>query len=114
MIKPAHVLQKAMLPLLSSASALHRCMCMHEHEEAPWCVQVFFEVGIYTNRVHLHAKRGGSQLLGLSLPLDLLSAPVSDGGPSTIQELLRHLNSRCSAFTLKGSTQMTKYNVCKC
>ena len=74
-------------------------MHMHAHEGAPWCVQVFFEVGLHTNRVHLHAEGGGSQLLGLSLPLDLLSVSVSDGGPSTIQELLRHLDNRCHAYT---------------
>ena len=56
---------------------------------------VYFEVGQHTNRVHFHGKEDGSELLGLSLPLDLLSAPEPGASSSTIQELLGHLESRC-------------------
>ena len=55
---------------------------------------VYFEVGQHTNRVHFHGKEDGSELLGLSLPLDLLSAPVLGASSSTIQDLLSHLESR--------------------
>ena len=59
-------------------------------------MQVFFEMGLHTNRVQFHGKEDGTQLLGLSLPLDLLIAPTSDGGPSCIQELILHLRKRCA------------------
>ena len=55
---------------------------------------VYFEVGQHTNRVHFHGKEDGSDLLGLSLPLDLLSAPENGCGSSTIQVLLSHVESR--------------------
>ena len=55
---------------------------------------VYFEVGQHTNRVHFHGKEDGSELLGLSLPLDMLSAPEDGCGSSTIQDLLSHLESR--------------------
>ena len=55
---------------------------------------VYFEVGQHTNRVHFHGKEDGSDLLGLSLPLDLLSAPENGCGSSTIQDLLSHVESR--------------------
>ena len=55
---------------------------------------VYFEVCQHTNRVHFHGKEDGSELLGLSLPLDLLSTPENGCGSSTIQDLLSHLKSR--------------------
>ena len=72
-------------------------------------LQVYFEMGLHTNRVHFHAKDDGSKLLGLSLPIDLLSAPVTEAGPSTIQDLLKHLENRCSCTLLGFDEDVPNY-----
>lgn len=59
-------------------------------------LQVYFEMGLHTNRVHFHGKEDGSRLLGLSLPLDLLTAPLTGGAPACIQDLILHLRKRCA------------------
>ena len=59
-------------------------------------LQVYFEMGLHTNRVHFHGKEDGSQLLGLSVPLDLLTVPLTNGCPSCLQDLIAHMSTRCA------------------
>lgn len=58
------------------------------------CGQVWFEVSPHTGRVHFHGAESGSRMLGLSLPMELLSLPEEQGTPTTIVELLQALKDR--------------------
>ncbi len=57
-------------------------------------LQVWFEVSRHTNRVHFHGASDGSALLGLSLPMDLLTVPEDQGTPQTIVDLLHAVEHR--------------------
>ncbi len=50
---------------------------------------MWFEVSAHTGRVHFHGAPDGSRMLGLSLPMELLSLPDGQGAPTTIVELLQ-------------------------
>lgn len=63
-------------------------------------MQVWFEVSRHTNRVHFHGSEEGGALLGLSLPLDLLTVPEEQGTPQTILDLLQAVKDRCSLSAL--------------
>lgn len=48
----------------------------------------------HTNRVHFHGSADGGWMLGLSLPMDLLTVPEDQGTPQTILDLLAAVGDR--------------------
>lgn len=50
--------------------------------------------------MHFHGASDGSVLLGLSLPMDLLTVD-DQGTPQTIMDLLHAVDHRCHYFTVR-------------